>query len=62
MNCEHCGAPLECFDCERYCPDCTRYALEVQARPADEEAAAFRRAGGQAAQPDEGPAEGAFPF
>jgi hypothetical protein len=62
MHCEHCGADLECFDGERYCPDCTRYEVEGQARQADEEAAAFRKAEEQAACQVEEPAGGAYPF
>jgi hypothetical protein len=62
MNCEHCGGVLECFEGEPYCPDCTRYEAEEQARQADEEAAAFRAAEEQAARQVEGPADDAFPF
>jgi hypothetical protein len=62
MHCDYCGAALECFEGERYCPDCTRYEVEEQARQADGEAAAFRAAEEQAACQVEGPADGAYPF
>jgi hypothetical protein len=60
MNCEYCGGPLECFEGEWYCPDCTQYAAEELARQADEEARALRLA--QAAQPEEGPPDDGPPF
>jgi hypothetical protein len=62
MNCEYCGGPLEYFEGEPYCPDCTQYAAEELARQADEEARVLHLALDQAAQPEEGPADDGPPF
>jgi uncharacterized Zn finger protein (UPF0148 family) len=40
FTCDECGAPLECYDGEPYCPDCVRVSLAA----ADEEAMAEARA------------------
>jgi hypothetical protein len=44
------ASPLACFEVKPYCPDCTRYEVEAEARRADEEAAAFRGTEEQAAR------------
>jgi uncharacterized Zn finger protein (UPF0148 family) len=63
MLCENCGSPLERFEGEVYCPDCTRYAAERLALRADDEARAVglaERAG--LPGPDEGPADDDLPW
>jgi uncharacterized Zn finger protein (UPF0148 family) len=60
MYCEHCGGPLACFGGETYCPDCSRYEAEEQARQADDEARRLREA--PVPPPDERPADDGPPF
>ncbi len=43
FTCDECGAPLECFEGEDYCPDCTRAELLREVAAADEEAAVLNR-------------------
>jgi hypothetical protein len=63
MYCTECGGRLECFEGERYCPDCTRYEVEEAARQALDEALVLRTAEAAGARPDgSGPAAGELPF
>jgi uncharacterized Zn finger protein (UPF0148 family) len=62
MHCDTCGAPLECFEGEDYCPDCVRYATEELAAEAAAEAALLRRAEAEWAAAGEGPDDGEPPF
>jgi uncharacterized Zn finger protein (UPF0148 family) len=62
MLCDLCGGPLECFEGEPYCPDCTRYEAMELARQADNEARAMRLALVRLADVGEGPADDALPF
>jgi uncharacterized Zn finger protein (UPF0148 family) len=67
MHCPECGSRLECYEGQRYCPNCTRYEVEEQARQALDEALALRAAEAKAAAAvdgpaDEGPADDELPF
>jgi uncharacterized Zn finger protein (UPF0148 family) len=57
-----CGTPLECYEGETYCPDCTRYAAERDIEQALDEALALRRQEAEMAQGDDAPAEDDLPF
>jgi uncharacterized Zn finger protein (UPF0148 family) len=61
-ECECCGGPLEHYEGEAYCPDCTRYEVEEAARQATAEAVQLREAEATAALASDGPADDDLPF
>ena len=38
LLCDQCHEPMECYEGELYCPDCTRFGVEEAGRLADDEA------------------------
>jgi uncharacterized Zn finger protein (UPF0148 family) len=61
-SCECCGSPLECFEAERYCPNCTYYEALELAEEADEEARLLRLTPAPAGAEEEGPADDGPPW
>jgi uncharacterized Zn finger protein (UPF0148 family) len=64
-TCPFCGAELETFEGESFCPDCDRWELEEEIRQADLEAALFhQQEAEQASRPKDNPifAAGEPPF
>jgi hypothetical protein len=61
-RCPHCDGPVECFQGEPYCPDCTYYETLALAEQAEDEARRVRLALADAGRTDDEPHGAGPPF